>query len=209
MLLMPCKRFWWALMGRTFVCSCIITRVACYWPKRFIECVELVDDYSMRYAYTNTGWTELTSLRGVLAMSAINKAGSSSKHYPVKDSLFFKIQGSEESIKMTSKIVQSIVRKHGSSNFTYASTDEEAESLWENRKYALTSTIASEPGSRAWTTDVWWGDLRFIFVRGLYSHQVDLSVPVSKLPHLVYETKRDIQNSGLKAGIVGHEGDGE
>lgn len=88
-------------------------------------------------------------------MSAINKAGSAAKPYPVKDSLFFKIQGSDESVKLTSKIIQGIVRKHGSTNFTFASTDEEAESLWESRKYALTSTIASEPESRAWTTDVW------------------------------------------------------
>ena len=34
------------------------------------------------------------------------------------------------------------------------------------------------------------------------------SVPVSKLPHLVQETKKDIAENGLKAGIVGHVGDG-
>ena len=34
------------------------------------------------------------------------------------------------------------------------------------------------------------------------------SVPVSKLPELVYETKKDLANSGLIAPIVGHVGDG-
>jgi D-lactate dehydrogenase (cytochrome) len=34
------------------------------------------------------------------------------------------------------------------------------------------------------------------------------SVPVSKLPQLVYETKKDIADSGLKSTIVGHVGDG-
>ncbi|TDL27237.1 hypothetical protein BD410DRAFT_818729 [Rickenella mellea] len=132
-----------------------------------IRCVELVDDYTI---------------------SAINKAGLVERAYPVKDSLFFKIQGSEDSIKMASKAIKNAVKKHGSSKFEFAGSDEEAENLWESRKYALTSTIASDPGSRAWTTDV--------------------CVPVSKLPHLVQETKRDLASVGLKAGIVGHVGDG-
>lgn len=34
------------------------------------------------------------------------------------------------------------------------------------------------------------------------------SVPVSKLPQLVYETKADLAKSGLKSTIVGHVGDG-
>lgn len=36
----------------------------------------------------------------------------------------------------------------------------------------------------------------------------DGSVPVSKLPQLVYETKRDIAAAGLLSTIVGHVGDG-
>ena len=36
-----------------------------------------------------------------------------------------------------------------------------------------------------------------------------LSVPVSKLPQLVYETKQDIEEAGLLGVIVGHVGDGE
>ncbi len=34
------------------------------------------------------------------------------------------------------------------------------------------------------------------------------SVPVSKLPELVYETKKDLKEHGLKSTIVGHVGDG-
>lgn len=34
------------------------------------------------------------------------------------------------------------------------------------------------------------------------------SVPVSKLPDLVYETKEDLQREGLMSVIVGHAGDG-
>lgn len=35
------------------------------------------------------------------------------------------------------------------------------------------------------------------------------SVPVSRLPDLVYETKQDIQELGLVSTIVGHVGDGQ
>jgi D-lactate dehydrogenase (cytochrome) len=53
------------------------------------------------------------------------------------------------------------------------------------------------------------GETRFALLLDVPSEQKPpCSVPVSKLPHLVYETKRDIKESGLKAGIVGHVGDG-
>ena len=88
-------------------------------------------------------------------MSAINQAGYVDEPYPAKDSLFFKIQGSKDTIAQTSKLIQQIVKKHGSTNFKAAKTDVEAEALWESRKFALTSTIATEVGAHAWTTDVW------------------------------------------------------
>ena len=33
-------------------------------------------------------------------------------------------------------------------------------------------------------------------------------MPISKLPDLVYETKKDLKDSGLVSTIVGHAGDG-
>ncbi|KAF5386827.1 hypothetical protein D9615_001627 [Tricholomella constricta] len=132
-----------------------------------IQCVELLDDHMME---------------------AINTAGLVDHPYPVEDTLFFKIQGDPTSIKSTSKAVQDIVKKHGSSRFEFASTDQEAEDLWQNRKYALMSTMAANPGTRCWTTDV--------------------CVPVSRLPQLVFETKKDLADSGIQSTIVGHVGDG-
>ncbi|THH06266.1 hypothetical protein EW145_g4198 [Phellinidium pouzarii] len=133
----------------------------------FIQCVELVDDFSI---------------------SAINKSGSIGQEYPIRDSLFFKIQGNDDAVKATAKLIQAVVKRHGSKMFQFAETDDEADALWEARKYVLMSVIASEEGARAWTTDV--------------------CVPVSKLPQLVQETKEDITHSGLKAGVLGHVGDG-
>ena len=91
-------------------------------------------------------------------MEAINVAGISTKPYPVRDTLFFKIQGDDPAIKLTAKTVQAIVKKHGSDRFEFASTDQEAEDLWQNRKHALTSTMGANPGMRCWTTDVWFVD---------------------------------------------------
>ncbi|KAF7441102.1 hypothetical protein PC9H_001451 [Pleurotus ostreatus] len=132
-----------------------------------IQCVELLDDHMMK---------------------AINNAGLVDHPYPVQDSLFFKIQGDDPAVRLTSKVVQTIVKKHSGSRFEFAATDQEAEDLWENRKYALTSSLAAHPGSRCWTTDV--------------------CVPVSHLPRLVLETKKDLAEAGLKSTIVGHVGDG-
>ncbi|KAF8163177.1 FAD-linked oxidase-like protein [Crassisporium funariophilum] len=132
-----------------------------------IQCVELLDDHMM---------------------NAINLAGIVDKPYPVQDTLFFKIQGDTASIKRASEVVQSIVKKHGSLRFKFASTNEEAEELWQNRKYALMSSLAANPGLSCWTTDV--------------------CVPVSRLPQLVLETKKDLLDSNLRSTIVGHVGDG-
>ncbi|KAJ7611591.1 D-lactate dehydrogenase cytochrome oxidoreductase [Roridomyces roridus] len=121
-------------------------------------------------------------------MDALNSGGLIDKPYATKDTLFFKIQGDDPTIRLASKTIQAIVKKHGSSKFEFAATDEEAESIWQGRKYALTSTLSAYPDMKLWTTDV--------------------CVPVSKLPQLVYETKKDLAAAGLTHTIVGHVGDG-
>lgn len=134
-----------------------------------IQCVELMDNHMME---------------------AINHSGLSEKSYPTKDSLFFKFQGSPNSISETSKIVKGIVKKHGSTRFESARNDTEASELWNHRKVALWSTLSwpDDSEARVWTTDV--------------------CVPPSKLPELVGETKKDLEASGIKSTIVGHVGDG-
>jgi D-lactate dehydrogenase (cytochrome) len=147
------------------------------------ECVELLDDHSRYDLFLVCG-----DLTFVTVMRSINEGGLVDAPYPVHDTLFFKIQGDAESIQSTSEIIQAIVRRHHSSRFEFAASDLEAEELWQNRKYALSSTLAAAPGYRCWTTDV--------------------CVPVSRLPELVHRTKKDLANSGLKSTIVGHVGDG-
>ena len=123
-------------------------------------------------------------------MKAINHTGLSERNHAVKDSLFFKFQGSPSSISETSKTVQTIVQRHGSSHFESARNAEEAEELWKHRKIALWSSLGwmEDERARVWASDV--------------------CVPPSELPTLVGETKRDLDSHGLKYTIVGHVGDG-
>ncbi|TFY63274.1 hypothetical protein EVJ58_g3348 [Rhodofomes roseus] len=122
-------------------------------------------------------------------MRATNTYGMSLRKYPEKDSLYFKFQGpTQRSIKESMDIVRDITKKYGGFGFVTASNDKEAADLWMDRKNALYSGLALVPGARGWSTDV--------------------CVPVSRLPDLVYETKKDIQDSGIVSTIVGHVGDG-
>jgi len=89
-------------------------------------------------------------------MNAINKAGTTQKPYPTQDSLFFKIQGAPEVISKAAEVLEEIVKQHSSSRFEFASTEEHAREMWENRKMALFSSMQLEPGLRCWTTDVWF-----------------------------------------------------
>ena len=88
-------------------------------------------------------------------MKAINSGGVVDEPYPIEDTLFFKIQGDEDSIRRTAETIQEIIKKYGSRKFEFAATDEAAETMWQNRKYALIATLSSMPGYRNVLTDVW------------------------------------------------------
>ncbi|KAF8337614.1 FAD-linked oxidase-like protein [Cantharellus anzutake] len=132
-----------------------------------IQCVELCDDTFMR---------------------ATNAYGQSKRKYPEADSLFFKFQGSKESFQETARLVKEKVEGFGATGFIVAENDDEAQSLWADRKNALFSSLALNPNAKGWSTDV--------------------CVPVSKLPQLVFETKKDLQDNGLLSTVLGHVGDG-
>ncbi len=100
----------------------------------YAECVEFLDD---------------------LTMKAVSDGGLAGRKFLRKDTLFFKLQGSDASMKEVSRSLKEITARHGGQNFEFAKTDEEAEKLWQGRKAALWSVMALEEGARVWTTDVW------------------------------------------------------
>ncbi|KAF8199977.1 FAD-binding domain-containing protein [Mycena galopus ATCC 62051] len=121
-------------------------------------------------------------------MAALNKFGSKRK-YLEKDGLFFKFQGhSDAALKEVAKIVKAVCEKNGGSGFKLANGPAEADAMWSDRKNALNIGLSLYPGAKGLSTDV--------------------CVPVSKLPELVYETKKDIAQAEIPSIIAGHAGDG-
>jgi len=122
-------------------------------------------------------------------MRSTNAYGVSARKWPEKDSLFIKFQGpTKRSLQESAEITRRISEKYGGTGFELARNDKEAADLWADRKNALYSGLALLEGSRGWSTDV--------------------CVPMSRLPDLVYETKKDLQETGLVSTVVGHIGDG-
>jgi len=108
--------------------------------------------------------------------------------YPVKPTLFFEFHGTTASAKEQAEQVGEIVQEHGGANFQWATRQEDRTKLWEARHNAYFACLALKPGSKAWATDV--------------------CVPISRLAECILETRRDIDETGVLAPIVGHVGDG-
>jgi D-lactate dehydrogenase (cytochrome) len=123
-------------------------------------------------------------------MRCINAAGSTSRAWKEKPTLFFKFSGTAGGVKEQVGLVKAIAKEAGVDTFEFARNGEEAAELWSARKEALWSVMGmkKEEGDRVWTTDV--------------------AVPISRLPDIIEQTKDDISKSGLLGAIVGHVGDG-
>ncbi|TFY78542.1 hypothetical protein EWM64_g5473 [Hericium alpestre] len=154
-----------------------------------MQCIEFLDENSM-ISFTSFETTYLTFYPSA-SCSLLNVSPDG---YPLADPADALLQaaghvGHDRLRGSAAGSVKTIAGAHSGSNFQFARTDEEAESLWEVRKYALVATLGwRQQGDRLWTTDV--------------------CVPVSKLPELVYETQKDMNEHGVTATIVGHVGDG-
>src|SRR4029077_20791877 len=83
---------------------------------------------------------------------------------------------------------QRIAADHGGTHFAWATKPEERRKLWQARHDAHYATKATRPGVEAWVTDI--------------------CVPISRLAECIGETQKDIAASFLRAGILGHAGDG-
>ncbi|WP_193367736.1 FAD-linked oxidase C-terminal domain-containing protein [Pelagibius marinus] len=108
--------------------------------------------------------------------------------YPVKPTLFFEFHGTEAWAREQAELVGEITRDYGGANFQWATRQEDRTKLWEARHNAYFACLALKPGSGAWATDV--------------------CVPISRLAECILETRKDIDETGVLAPIVGHVGDG-
>ncbi|KAH7078825.1 D-lactate dehydrogenase mitochondrial precursor [Paraphoma chrysanthemicola] len=122
-------------------------------------------------------------------MSVINKAGSTTKKWKEVPTMFFKFSGTKAGVQENINMVESIARMHKSGDFEFAMNPEEQKTLWSARKESLWSMMAlRREGDEVWSTDV--------------------AVPISRLPDIIEISKKEMDDLGLFASILGHIGDG-
>jgi D-lactate dehydrogenase (cytochrome) len=119
-------------------------------------------------------------------MQALNKF--SKLGYSERPTLFFEFHGTEAGVAEQIESVRAISDEFGGADFAWASKAEDRSKLWQARHDAHYANMQLRPGAKAWPTDV--------------------CVPISRLADCIAETRKDIEESGLLAPIVGHVGDG-
>ncbi|NWX68728.1 LDHD protein, partial [Alca torda] len=106
----------------------------------------------------------------------------------VAATLLLELHGSRHGLAEQQRQMEEIVRLNGGSSLAWAEEPEERGRLWAMRHSAWYAALALRPGCQGYSTDV--------------------CVPISRLPDVLVETKRDLQDSGLTGPMVGHIGDG-
>ncbi|KAI1423442.1 putative D-lactate protein [Xylaria sp. FL1777] len=123
-------------------------------------------------------------------MRVINLGGATAPRvWKEAPTLFFKFAGTKASVKDNIGRVRSITKSNQGSNFEFAKDEREQKLLWSARKEVLWSMLAlRKEGEEVWSTDV--------------------AVPFSRLADLIEISKREMDEMGLFASILGHIGDG-
>ncbi|KAI0432020.1 putative D-lactate protein [Xylaria sp. FL1042] len=123
-------------------------------------------------------------------MRVINLGGATAPRvWKEAPTLFFKFAGTKASVKDNVGRVKSITAANQGSNFEFARDEREQKLLWSARKEVLWSMLAlRKEGEEVWSTDV--------------------AVPFSRLADLIEVSKKEMDDMGLFASILGHIGDG-
>ena len=119
-------------------------------------------------------------------MDAVNRYSKLS--YAVLPTLFFEFHGTERGVAEQVEQIGALAEEFGGSGFEWAARAEDRNRLWQARHDAYYAALALKPGTKGWATDV--------------------CVPISRLADCLLETRRDVEESGLVAPMVGHVGDG-
>jgi len=119
-------------------------------------------------------------------MDAVNRY--SGLDYPALPTLFFEFHGTQAGVGEQLDTVAELAAGSGGGEFRRAVRQEDRNQLWQARHDAYYAALALRPGGKGWATDV--------------------CVPISRLARCILETRKDIDESGLLAPIVGHVGDG-
>ncbi|OAA43396.1 D-lactate dehydrogenase [Beauveria brongniartii RCEF 3172] len=123
-------------------------------------------------------------------MRVVNLSGSTApRTWKELPTLFFKFAGSKASVAENISTVQAITARNGGADFAFAEDEQEQKVLWSARKESLWSMLAlRKDGQDVWSTDV--------------------AVPLSRLADLIEVSKKEMDDLGMFASILGHVGDG-
>lgn len=121
-----------------------------------------------------------------MQIDAVNRY--SNLDYPVQPTLFFEFHGSAAGVVEQTETVKGLSDDNGGGSFAWTTHEEDRTRLWQARHDAYYACLALRPGAKAMATDV--------------------CVPISRLAECILETKKDIEETGVLAPIVGHVGDG-
>ena len=108
--------------------------------------------------------------------------------YMEKPTLFFEFHGSDNSVKEQAEMVGELSNEFGGSDFQWSANSDDRNKLWQARHNAYYAGKSLSPTKDCIATDI--------------------CVPISNLAECLLETKKDIEQTGLIAPIVGHVGDG-
>ncbi len=108
--------------------------------------------------------------------------------YPVAPTLFLEFHGTTAGVEEDAEAVGEIAGELGATGFLWAAAEEDRRRLWEARHASYEACLALRPGCKGYATDV--------------------CVPISRLAECLLETRRDVDEAGLLAPIIGHAGDG-
>ncbi len=125
-------------------------------------------------------------LLDAVQMDAINRY--SKVDYPVRPTLFLEFHGTEAGVAEQAKMFKAISDEYGGGDFQWATKTEERNKMWQARHDVAYACLALRPGCTVISSDV--------------------CVPISRLAECIAETRKDIDEAGLTAPIVGHVGDG-
>jgi len=102
--------------------------------------------------------------------------------------LFYEFHGSEISNKESIDVVEDISKNNNGSEFKWAANTEERNKIWKARHNVYYSVKAQGDDVRVYATDV--------------------CVPISNIVECIKFAENELQETGLKAPMVGHVGDG-
>ena len=121
-----------------------------------------------------------------LQMKAINR--HSKLAYPEKPTLFYEFHGTQAGVQEQAEMAGAIAEEFGGADFQWATRQEDRNKLWKARHDAYWAAKELRPGTEGWSTDV--------------------CVPISRLADCLLETRKDVDEAGIIAPMVGHVGDG-